>query len=115
MFTIKLEFSPEEILNERGLNKNGLAQQYFTKQCYNYMEKYVPYKSGMLRTAVNINIDNLVFTMPYARKQFYTNMGNGTDGINKGGLRGPRWDKRCWNSEGNEILRDVANKVGGHL
>lgn len=115
MFTVKIDFNPSQVIQARGLNKNGSAQQYFTKQCYNHMEKYVPYKTGMLRTSVNINTDNLVFTMPYARKQFYTNMGNGTDGINKGGLRGPHWSKRMWNNEGNEILNDLANKVGGHL
>lgn len=115
MFTVKLEFNPEQILSARGLNPNGKAQKYFTNQCINHMDKYIPYRRGGLKNTRIANIDNVVYEMPYARRQFYTNRGNGIDGINHGGLRGPHWSNRMWNSEGDEILRDLAELVGGHL
>ena len=115
MFKVKINFSPEQLIKARGLNKNGKAQKYFTDQCINHMDKYIPYRRGGLKNTRIANINNVVYEMPYARRQFYTNRGNGIDGINHGGTRGPRWSNRMWNSEGDEILRAVADLVGGHL
>lgn len=115
MFTVKLEFNPEKILSERGLNKNGKAQKYFTNEVWKHSDKYVPYHRGGLKSNVQINTNNIVYKMPYARKQFYTNRGNGIDGINKGGLKGSYWTKRAWAIEGDEILNNLANKIGGHI
>ena len=115
MFTVKINFNPSQVIRARGLNKNGSAQQYFTNEVWKHSDKYVPYERGALKSNVDINSDNLVYRMKYARRQYFTNKGNGIDGINRGGLRGPRWADRCWAIEGNEILKDVASKIGGHL
>lgn len=110
---IKID-STNDILTKRKLGKNGEAQQMFTRECAKAMNLYVPYKSGTLKDLdVKVNIDNVTYFAPYARRQYSTNKGNGIGGVNKGGLRGKMWDKRMWNDKGNEIVNKVCNFVGG--
>lgn len=99
---------------KRHLEKNGAAQQFFTKECNKYMNPYIPFKSGVLKDIkVQVNDNNIIFYAPYAAKQYYTNQGLGKEGLNLGGLRGKYWDRRMWNSWGNTIIRNVAEFVGG--
>lgn len=63
--------------------------------------------------SVEMGVDFVAYTTPYARKQFYTNAGNGIGGTNRGGIRGKRWERRMWIAKGDSILKKVANYVGG--
>lgn len=74
----------------------------------------VPYKTGRLKDMmVEIQTSKVIYKAPYARKQYYTNKGLGKQGTSLGGLRGKFWDKRMWNDRGNEIVKSVAQFVGG--
>ena len=64
---------------------------------------------------ITIGVDTITYYAPYARIQFYTNAGKGREGTSKGGLRGKRWDRRCWNDKGEEIVKNVAKFCGGHV
>lgn len=98
-----------KILLKRGLNKDGQAQEFFTKQCAKWMSNYVPYEHGRLsRTNVTIEKDKVIYDSEYAKKQYYTNKGKGVQGTAFGGLRGKYWDRRMWNDRGNEIVKSVA-------
>ena len=107
--------STDNILAKRKLGENGEAQEFFTKECAKAMNPYVPFKSGTLKDLdMKINKDNIVYYAPYARKQYFTNKGNGKGGVNHGGLRGKLWEKRMWADNGETIVEKVCSLVGGH-
>ena len=113
--TCKLQMDPtQKILLKRYLNKNGKAQAFFTKTCEMHMNKYVPFLTGNLKDITcTVKTKQIVYNAPYSRKVYYTNKGNGKQGTSHGGLRGRYWDKRMMSSEGNTIVKEVANFVGG--
>ena len=115
MATTKLVMnSTQKILLKRGLNKNGKAQEFFTKQCAKYMNNYIPFLTGRMKDMdVEIQTDKIIYSAPYAKKQYLTNKGTGKGGVSNGGLRGPFWDKRMWINRGNEIVKNTAEFCGG--
>lgn len=115
MTTIKIQMDPtQKILMKRALNKNGKAQVFFTKEVAKNCNNYVPFKTGRLKDmSIELKTDKIAYNTPYARRQYYSNKGNGKGGTNRGGLRGSRWDKRMWINKGNDIVKNVASMVGG--
>lgn len=110
----RLELNTQEILRKRGLDKDGSAQILFTKECAKAMNNYVPFLTGRLKDmTVEIGTDFVSYNAPYAERQYYTNEGDGKQGENLGGLRGKLWDKRMWSQQGNQIVKTVADSVGG--
>ena len=103
-----------KILLKRSLNKDGQAQEFFTKECAKWMNNYVPFKTGRLKDMmVEIETSKIIYKAPYAKRQYYTNKGLGKQGNSVGGLRGKYWDRRMWNDKSNEIVKSVAQFVGG--
>lgn len=111
---VRLQLDPtQKILLKRALNENGKGQQYFTKQVAKYANNYTPYLTGRLKDIdVEIQTSKIIYSAPYAKKQYYTNAGMGKQGTSLGGLRGSYWDKRCWQQRGNEIVKSVAQYCG---
>lgn len=110
---VKIEMNDtQKILLKRYLNKNGEAQMKFSKFCAKEMNNYVPFLTGRLKDwDVTVNKNNVSYDAPYARKQYYTNKGNGVK--NTSGLRGKHWDKRMWGDRGDEVVKSIAEFVGG--
>lgn len=103
-----------KILLKRALNKDGQAQEKFTKEVAKFSNNYVPFKTGRLKDMmVEIKVDRIIYKARYAHKQYYGNKGSGKQGTSLGGLRGKMWDKRMWSDRGNEIVKSVAQFVGG--
>jgi len=103
-----------KILLKRYLNKNGQAQERFTKEVAKWSNNYVPFKTGRLKDMmVEIDTSKITYNAPYAKKHYYGNKGNGKQGTSLGGLRGKFWDKRMWNDKGNDIVKSIAQFVGG--
>lgn len=103
-----------KILLKRYLGKNGKAQVEFTKQVAKYSNNYIPFKTGRLKDMmITLENDRIIYSAPYAKKQYYTNKGNGRGGTSVGGLRGKRWDRRMWISNGDKIVQSIAEFVGG--
>lgn len=103
-----------KILLKRYLNKDGQAQEKFTKECAKWMNNYVPYDHGRLKDMmVEVKVSKVIYKAPYAKKQYYTNKGLGKQGESAGGIRGKFWDKRMWNDRGNDIVKSIAQFVGG--
>lgn len=74
----------------------------------------VPFKTGRLKDwNVQVNKNNVTYNAPYARKQYYTNKGNGKQGESVGGKRGKFWDRRAWSDHGNDVVKSIAQFVGG--
>ena len=47
------------------------------------------------------------------KKQYYENKGYGNQGTSRGGLRGKQWIPRMWSDKGRDVVKSVANYVGG--
>ena len=106
--------STQKILLRRYLNNNGQAQIKFTKECAKAFNNYIPFKTGRLKDMmITLQAKSITYSAPYAKRQYYTNLGNGTQGTNMGGLRGKYWDKRAWQNHGNTIIQSIASFVGG--
>ncbi|MEN8433957.1 minor capsid protein [Clostridium septicum] len=104
----------QKILLKRYLNKNGEAQIKFTQEVAKQCNNYVPYKTGRLKDMmVELQTDKIIYNAPYARKQYYSNKGNGAQGSSMGGLRGKLWDKRMFADRGDKIIKTIADFVGG--
>lgn len=111
--TLKMD-GTQKILLKRYLNNNGKAQMQFSKECAKWMNNYVPFDKGRLKDwNVVVNQNNVTYNAPYAKKQYYTNKGNGKQGTSNGGLRGKYWDKRMWNDKGDGIVKTIADFCGG--
>lgn len=112
----KIDINTKEMLRKRGLDKEGDAQILFTKECAKAMNNYVPFETGRLKDMnVELGTDFVAYNAPYAERQYYTNEGNGKQGANQGGLRGKQWDKRMWPQQGDQILKTVADSIGGRV
>ncbi|WP_404988101.1 minor capsid protein [Clostridium culturomicium] len=113
--TVRIKMNDtQKILLKRALNKNGEAQMRFSKECAKWMNNYIPYLHGRLKDMnVEVNRNNVTYTAPYAKKQYYLNKGNGKQGLNQGGLRGKQWDKRMWIDNGDKIVKTIAEFCGG--
>lgn len=103
---VRLEMDPvDRILLKRSLNKNGAGQRFFTHEVRRLSDPYVPFLTGVLKNTATEEVSRIIYNTPYARKQYYTNPGNG--------LRGPYWDKRMWSDRGKEIVKSTAAYCGG--
>lgn len=110
--TINLD-PTQKILLKRNLNKDGNAQIKFTNEVARHSDQYIPKLVGTLKNQKRIRISKIIYTQPYARRQYYENAGKGEEGISKGGLRGKQWDKRMWADRGSGIVESIAKFVGG--
>lgn len=115
MGEVRIEMQPaQRILLKRSLNENGGAQRFFTSEMQRVMRPYVPVLEGDLRKSSVIKGTCIEYNTPYARRQFYENRGEGTEGMNGGGGRaGPQWAQRAWADNGDTVVKSVANYVGG--
>lgn len=72
------------------------AQFAFSQEVAKTMDKYVPFRSGVLKnsvlTASDFEHGELVYNTPYARAQYYRRE-SGTD--LRDGVRGSYWGQRC--------------------
>lgn len=104
----------QKILLKRHLNKNGEGQVRFTKEVAKECNNYIPFDTGRLKDMmVELQPSKIIYNAPYARQQFYNNKGNGKQGSSLGGLRGKRWDRRCWIDQGDKIVKTIADFCGG--
>ncbi|AYE35311.1 minor capsid protein [Clostridium septicum] len=104
----------KKILLKRYLNKNGKAQIKFTQEVAKQCNNYIPYRTGRLKDMmIKLQANKIIYNAPYARKQYYSNSGNGKQGSSLGGLRGKLWDRRMFADRGDKIVQAIAEFVGG--
>jgi hypothetical protein len=88
----------DEIIKNRGLEKGGKAQKYVDSEVLRYCDPFVPFRTGDLKRSgilgTKIGSGEVRYDIKYARKNYYENGGNGTEGLNRGGSRGRLWFKR---------------------
>ena len=114
---VTMHKSVNAILAERGLQSGGRVQRYIDSTVLRLSDPYVPFLSGMLKTSgisgTVIGSGLVVYRAPYARRQYYTNGGNGKQGTSRGGLRGRYWFDRMKTDRGQEIIQGAARIAGG--
>jgi len=113
--TIRINMNPAaSIIAKRKLQNNGPAQVLFTKECAKAFNNYVPLDTGRLKDMmITIETARIIYSAPYASKQFYNNKGMGKQGDAAGGKRGKQWASRGWIDNGNKIVQTIANFCGG--
>lgn len=114
---VTLKVSPQkELLAKRGLQKGGKAQMYVDSEVLRCCDKYVPMDTSVLkksgRSSTVIGSGKVHYDTPYARKNYYKNRGNGTEGTAKGGLRGRLWFERMKPDHLPGILKGVKKIAG---
>ena len=112
---VKINIDPiGKILKKRKLNKNGVAQLFLTTEVARHANPYVPYKDcGLKDKQVRILPNQIQYNAPYAKSQYYGNTGFGKQGTSRGGLRGKQWIPRMMSARRTEIVKSVADFVGG--
>lgn len=102
--TLKMD-AADKVLLKRSLNKNGQAQRFFTHEVRRLADPYVPEKTGTMKNSAIEQTDKIVYPQIYSKKQYNENRGQG--------LRGKMWIPRMWADRGKEIVKSVADFVGG--
>ena len=87
----------ELMLTERGLQPMQRVQTALDQKVVLNCDKYVPMRSGTLKKAIGTvyGSGKVQYNTPYARPNYYSNMGRGVSGTANGGFRGRLWFSRA--------------------
>lgn len=114
---ITLNMRPtREILRSHGLERGGDVQRFIDSEVLRLCDKYTPKRTGdMIRSGTRgtvIGRGKIIYTAPYARRNYYENSGHGKQGTARGGLRGRLWFERMKQAHGKAVLRGAAFIAG---
>lgn len=105
----------ERILDERYLGVGGKAQRFFDSEVIRRCEKYTPMKEGeLIRSAwrgTEIGSGVVVYSAPYAHKQYYEGRTPGTSKMGKD--RGRYWFERMKADNKESLLSLLKQLTGG--
>lgn len=92
-----------------GININGTTQKFFTNTCYRYMDKYVPYRDGNLRTIVDIQSNTITYESPYAHYQYIGQRRDGTHKVKRYTTPGTTkyWDRKMVSAEIKDVIKET--------
>ena len=101
-----------EIKARLGIEPNGRVQKFFTATCAKHMDKYVPFREGILAD-YHLENDAVVYEQLYAKYQY--------NGISKSGKplnyrtpgTGSYWDKKMVSAEMQDVVKEVQDYIGG--
>lgn len=85
--------------------------KYASKEAERYMEKYVPFRDGHLRSVVDVGDYYVEYRMPYARYQYYGVSHSGMPLNYKTPGTGSHWDKRMMTAEGVDYIKQIQKYV----
>lgn len=128
--SVKVELQPTSVIKARlGIEPNGRVQKFFTNTCHRYMDKYVPYGTGLLRNNVTIGDDYVQYNSLYAHYMYegelYVDPNTGSSYAEKNAVKvptgkplryhtagtGSHWDKKMWSAEGQDVLKEVQDYI----
>lgn len=115
-----VELKPTSTIEARlGLEQNGKVQKQFTSSCAEHMDKYVPYRKGILSDYTIVD-NMIVYSQIYAGYQYYGQRKDGSHKINpdnrdrsKHPLATSFWDKKMVSAELQDIINEVKQEIGG--
>lgn len=124
-----------------GLQNKGPVHAYFTKKCDEHMDKYVPFREGLLAyDDKKVKVDKIIYEAPHAHYMYEGKVMGPNIPIKENGIivkwvspknkpkyytgrdikynktagheyAGPHWDKRMWSAEKDEIIKEVQKFV----
>ena len=109
MTKVKVDFSPLEALNNRGLPNQ--ARVFLANEIVKISDAYTPYRDGYLKnSAVVVNDGRQIqYNVPYARRMWYGDTFN----FNGAPTRGSRWVERAVASNSEQLIASVQRFVNG--
>jgi hypothetical protein len=115
-----VELKPTSIIEARlGIEPDGRVQKQFTSSCAEHMDKYVPFRKGILSDYTIVD-NMIVYNQIYASYQYYGQRKDGTHKINpdnrdrsKHPLATSYWDKKMVSAELKDVINEVKQKIGG--
>lgn len=134
---LRVNIDPSMILTKRGLGRDNRARRFLASEVARLSDPYIPMQQGRLKNTVYIASDGstLTYPQPYAHYQYEGKVyGPNVPLANDGGfysptapkyptgrtltyhgapMRGPHWDKRMMADRKDDLIRAVANYVGG--
>lgn len=90
----------DKILLQRGLNKNGRGQLFFSSEFGRKCVRYVPHRTGTLQGSMWVEPSNVSWNTPYARRQYYEHENKRL------------WAEKCWQDHKADIIRSTAKYCG---
>lgn len=122
---IKLD-TPQDIIQKRGLEPGGRIQMIFADELVARGERRTPMQEGDLINSVKIENggQEIYYPGPYARYLWYGVAMEGkapmkpTDRplqFQEAHTRGKEWLIRTWQDDGNKILHEIAEMIGGKV
>lgn len=115
----ELVWNPD--FSQKQTKKFTSAQKIVDSEVLRKCDPYVPMSTGMLKKSgilgTVVGSGEVIYIAPYARLQYYTNSGNGRQGVNKHNshnykcLRGSFWFERMKANHKNEILLKAKGSV----
>lgn len=111
---VRIDWSPD--FAPRATSALQKTQFMFDQECARLMDKYVPFRTGMLKgsviTASNFGSGELIYNTPYARAQYYRRP-SGTD--LRDGIRGSYWGHRMIADNKTHLERFASKTFGGEM
>lgn len=122
--SVKVDIDTAKILQSRGLGGDHSANKFIANEVKRLSDPYTPFRQGdlMAATIQPGAPARLEYDTPYAHYQWtglvmggraprhYTGAALTYYG---GGMRGPRWTERAMADRGPDVVRSLANYVGG--
>lgn len=101
----------QKLITKRGLGIGQEVQRFVDSEVLRLTDPYVPFDSGKLKESgtihTKIGSGKVIYKTPYARRQYFSNKGNG--------LRGRQWFHRMKADRKDEILKGAAQKAGAKI
>lgn len=129
---MSVKMNPTSVIKVRlGIDKGGRVQKYATKRLADYMDKYVPYNEGLLRTNIEIGSNYVLYKSEYAHYQYkgilYVDPDTGSSWAGRDVTKVPTsknlnyhtagtgsyWDKKMMCAEGNDFIEELQKYVNG--
>ena len=114
------------IMRLRGLGESKKAEKFLASEVKRLCDPYVPMQQGTLKNTARVAEDGgetaVIYGQPYAHYQYY---GEAMAGVapkqytgkaltyNGAPMRGANWDKRMLADRGSDLVKSLAQYVGG--
>ena len=108
-----VKMNPTSVIKARlGITPDGRVQKFFTSTCAKKMDRYVPYREGLL-SEYHIYGTEIWYEQPYARYQYHGQREDGSHKVHNYTTpgTGPYWDKVMWTAHGEDIIKQTQKLV----
>lgn len=109
-----------EIERRLNIQGDGPAQAFLASTCAKKMDKYVPFRNGMLADYIIVEDRFIIYHQDYAAYQYYGQRKDETHVIDpanrdrsKHPLASSYWDEKMKSAEIDDVVKEVQKFIGG--